>query len=315
VLHVGAVSKRVNPIVLFYILAVVGGWGLVAAFVAAGGDWVGPSGRAIAIMHMFPVALAALVVQGPVLKRPLKVPFGLNLKVNRSWLFAWLAPALILIVALVIAGLWPQLEVVTSTAEYIASKRAHLLATEPQNLEAFNTYVHTNPPNHPFSLILMALPVGLTFNLLLALAEEIGWRGFLHTTLRGGYFRRSLITGLLWGVYVLPSVGTGFIFGEHVITGGALILAHCLALSFILEWIRVRSGSVVACALFRGTAMALTRVGLDLVPNVDARVPPLYGWTGLVAILLTLGALLLFDRFWAKEPVVFRTSPSPAAAA
>ena len=169
-------------------------------------------------------------------------------------------------------------------------------------------------PNHPFSLILMALPVGLTFNLLLALAEEVGWRGFLHHYLSPGFFRRSLITGLLWGVYMLPAVGTGFIFGEHVITGGLLILGHCIALSFILEWIRVRSGSVVACALFRGTAMALTRVGLDLVPNVDPRVPPLYGWTGLVAILLVLGALLLFDRFWGKESVVFRTSPSPAAA-
>ncbi|NOY89649.1 MAG: CPBP family intramembrane metalloprotease [Deltaproteobacteria bacterium] len=308
-------NERLKPVVLFYVLTVVGGWGLVAAFLAAGGDWVGPSGRFIAILQMFPVALAALVVQGPVLKRPLKLPFGLNLKVNRSWLFAWLAPALILIVALLVAALWPGQEVVTSTAEYIATKRAHIAATEPQNLAAFNTYVHTNPPNHPFSLILMALPVGLTFNLLLALAEEIGWRGFLHAHLRVGFFQRSLIVGLLWGVYLLPDVATGFIFGDHIFTGAALILAHCLALSPILEWIRVRSGSVVACALFRGTAMALTRVGLDLVPNVDPRVPPLYGWTGLVAILLTLGALLLFDRFWAKEPVVFRTSPSPAAGA
>ena len=315
VLHVGAVNERLKPIVLFFVLAAVGGWGLVAAFVHSGGDWVGPSGRAAAIMNMFPIALAALIVQGPVLKRPLKVPFGLNLKVDRSWLFAWLAPTLIMILALLIAGAWPGLEVVTNTAQYIATKRAHIMATEPQNLEAFNTYVHTNPPGHPFSLILMALPAGITFNLLLALAEEIGWRGFLHANLLGGFARRALVTGLLWGLYMLPAVATGYIFGDHVVGGEFLILAHCLALSFILEWIRVRSGSVVACALFRGTAMALARVGLDLVPSMDPRVPPLYGWTGLVAILLALGGLLLFDRFWAKQPVVFKKSPSPPAVA
>jgi len=311
VLHVGPVSERLKPVVLFYVLAVVGAWGLVAAFRMAGGDWVGPSGRFIAIMHMFPVVLAALVVQGPVLKRPLKEPLGLNLNVDRSWLFAWLAPTLILVVALLIAAAWPGLEVVTTTAQYIASKRAHLMATEPQNLEAFNTYVHTNPPNHPIFLIVWA-PGAVLLNLLPNLAEEIGWRGFLHHYLPGGFWKRSLVTGLLWGVYMLPAVATGFIFGDHVLTGVLLILGHCLALSPILEWIRVRSGSVVACALFRGTAMGLARVGLDLVPSVDPRVPPLYGWTGLVAILLVLAGLLVFDRFFAKQPVVFRTSPSPA---
>jgi len=305
------VSERLKPIVLFYVLALVGGWGLVAAFVQSGGDWVGPSGRAAAIMLMFPVALAALVVQGPVLKRPLKVPFGLNVKIDRSWLLIWIAPALIMIVAVLIAFAWPGLEVVTSTAQYIASKRAHILATEPQNLEAFNTYVHTHPPNHPIFLILMALPVGLTFNLLLALSEEIGWRGFLHANLGGAFFQRALITGSLWGLYMVPAVATGFIFGDHVLSGVALIMGHTLALSLILEWIRVRTGSVVACALFRGTALALVRVGLDLVPSADPRVPPLYGWTGLAAIVLCLLSLMVFDRFLAKQSIMFSTNPTP----
>lgn len=298
-------SQRSKSVALFYVLAMVGSAGLVAAFVGAGGDWVRPSGRAAAIMNMFPVLLAALVVQGPVLKQPLRVPFGLNLKVDRSWFFAWLAPALLVIVGLLVAAAWPGLHVVTTTADYIAQKRAHLMATEPQNLEAFNHYVETNPPNHPFMLIVMALPVGLTFNLLLALAEELGWRGFLHAHLAGGFFRRSLIVGLLWGGYMLPQVLTGYIYGEHVATGAALMLAHCLALSPILEWIRLRSGSVVACALFRGTLMALTRVGPDLVPSLDPRLPPLYGVTGLVAIVLGAVALLVFDRYFADEPVVF----------
>jgi membrane protease YdiL (CAAX protease family) len=96
----------------------------------------------------------------------------------------------------------------------------------------------------------------LTGGVVTATGEELGWRGFLTPTLneRYGWRMSSLITGLVWGIWHYPM----FLFSTYhsaAPIGYSLVCFTCMtvALSFILTWLRLRSGSVWPCALLHAS--------------------------------------------------------------
>ena len=129
-------------------------------------------------MHLLPVFLATLFVHGPVLKQPVMEPLGLQLKLGRWWLAGWFGPVLLLALGVLFAWLFFGAEPVLDAATYVTKKRALL---GPEHLEAFDRHVRDSPPPSPlwFWLVVQGLPAGLTINLLVSLAGELGFRGFL----------------------------------------------------------------------------------------------------------------------------------------
>lgn len=288
-------------IAVFYSIACVASWSLVASFTFMGGAWEGPAGKFMGVLHMFAVLLAVLLVQGPMLKQTFLEPLGMNGEVSRYWLAAWFLPVGVLVGAMVTAWLLPHLDAVVTAEQYVEMKRSRML---PENLEGFEAYLLENPPNHPIMLIVMAMPMGLTINMGISLAEELGWRGFLWKELRGGIWRKSTIIGLLWGIWLVPAVTQGHIYPGHPATGAVLIVLWCVLVSPIAGWVRARTGSVIATAVFRGTLLSLTRVALDLTDGGGPLWQPLYGVAGLAGLALTLLGLVVYERFFAAEPVL-----------
>ncbi len=286
-----------------WLAVALGGSGGVALVFADG--WAGPSARALSIVHMLPVLLATLLVQGPVLLQPIVDPLGLKLSFNRWWLVAWLSPVAVLAVALCAGWLLFGIEPVLDVGTYVANKRS---LVPPEHLEEFERAVAQSPPPRLLWLWLVAqgLPVGITVNLLVALATEVGFRGFLFREVRGGFWRRSLFIGLAEAAFFAPAVAFGLHFPDHPQLGLGAMTLFCLSVAPVLVYIRVRSGSTIAVAAMRGTLLALTVAATDFSFGAADWQRPFYGVAGSVGMLALLASFWVHDRFYAEQRLMTR---------
>ncbi|HJK90159.1 MAG TPA: hypothetical protein RMH85_34745 [Polyangiaceae bacterium LLY-WYZ-15_(1-7)] len=286
----------------------LGGSGTIA--VAFADAWTGPWGRFLTVVHLMPVLLATIFVQGPILKQPVLAPLGLNLKLGRWWLIAWLSPVLLLALGVLFAWLIFGVDPVLDAQSYVDHKRA-LLSGEA--LESFDAQLRESPPPSPiwFWLVVQGLPAGVTLNMLVALAGEIGFRGFLFREVRGGFWRRALLIGLAEAAFLALPAAFGHFFPEHPLRGAASIAAWALVASPVLVYLRVRADSTVAVAIFRGTVLALGVAAAEIAWTAEDWQRPFFGVAGVAAMLVALGACALHDRFVAKTRLIF--APAPGA--
>lgn len=275
-----------------FVLMALGSWTPVVVMWLNDIPWSGAVGRGAAIWYGFPALIAVLLMQGPMLKQAVLGPLGLSLSINRWWLVAWLLPVgalLVAVAAVAVAGYEPVLTV----DQLIANRRSMV---PPDQLADFETYLADNPPPSPWMLIVLGMPAGLTFNLLLALCEEVAFRGYFFREVPGGFFVRSTLIGVLWWAWLAPSVALGNLYGAPGATSVALALPWCIVTSWVLVYLRVRSGSVIATALARGTILALSAPALDLTFGAPFWLRPFYGVAGLLGMAAIWCAFFVHDR-------------------
>jgi len=279
------VSLRITKprlIWLPFAIMALGSWAPVFGMWARGIEWTGAAGRAAAVWYTVPALVAILLVQGSWLKQPVLEPLGIRLRVNRWWGIAWLLPVALLVLACAmtwLAGFDPVLTV----EQLVANKRA---SVPPDQLAQFDQYVIESPPPDPWMLILMGMPAGLTFNLIPGLCEEIAFRGYYFREMPGRFWGRSTRIGLLWWLWLAPSIAIGNWYGTPGWWGVALALPWCIVASWILVYIRARSESVVAVGIARGTTLALTAAADDLTFGAPTWLAPFYGASGIAALCL-----------------------------
>jgi len=105
-------------------------------------------------------------------------------------------------------------------------------------------------------LLAFLLTFGLVASTVQALGEELGWQGFLVPALytRYSFTATALINGLIWSLWHYPSMFLVAYHGEAPrLFEMVAITLQLLAASFILSWLRLRSGSVWPAAIFHGT--------------------------------------------------------------
>jgi membrane protease YdiL (CAAX protease family) len=123
------------------------------------------------------------------------------------------------------------------------------------------------------ALLSQGLVAGLTINGLFAFGEEYGWRGVLAAELSPlGNLRANLLTGVLWGLWHAPIIILlGHNYGTEWGWGIFLMVAWTTPLAFLLSWVRLRSGSVLAAAFLHGAYngtigfFALTIIGGSVI--------------------------------------------------
>lgn len=284
--------SRARLIGIPFAVMALGSWTPVIAMWVNDIPWTGGIGRGVSIWYGFPALIAVLLMQGPILKQPVLEPLGLNLSVNRWWLIAWLLPVVVLLVALLVVALVGY-EPVLTVERLIANKRSMVPADQ---LVAFETYLTENPPPSPWMLIVQGMPAGLTFLLLLALCAEVAFRGYFFREVPGGFWMRSTLIGLLWWAWLAPSVALGNLYGAPGAASVALALPWCIVTSWVLVYLRVRSGSVIATALALGTILALRAPSFDLTFGAPYWLRPFYGLAGLFGMATIGCAFLVHDR-------------------
>lgn len=150
---------------------------------------------------------------------------------------------------------------------------------------------------------------GAFINMIPALGEEVGWRGWLVPRLEPlGTVGMVLVSGVIWGLWHAPLILLGYNYAGA--PGWLGLLAMCgMTISFgaVLAWLRIGSNSVWPAALAHGSinaAAGLMIVFSSTAPIDTLAVAPL-GWTGWILPLVL--AAILFTRFARRrvsEPAV-----------
>jgi hypothetical protein len=275
-----------------FVLMAIGSWVPVAWMWSRGIEWAGAAGRAVAFWYTVPALVAVLLVQGPWLKQAVLQPLGIRFQVNRWWGIAWLLPAVILLLGMLITWL-AGFDPVLTVEQLIENKRS---VVPPEQLAEFDRYLEESTPPHPLMLIVLGMPAGLTFNLIPGMCEEVAFRGYYFREMPGGFWARSTKIGLLWWLWLAPSVALGNLYGAPGLTSVGLALPWCIVASWVLVYIRVRSESVVASAVSRGTMIALTAAAHDLTFGAPTWLAPFYGLAGIGALGLVWLAFFGHDR-------------------
>lgn len=134
---------------------------------------------------------------------------------------------------------------------------------------------------------------GSTINAIFAFGEEVGWRGWLQHELSPlGFWRASLVGGVLWGIWHAPLILlAGHNFEKHRIAGAVVFIGVCVAASPMLAFVREAGGSVWMAAIFHGVFNGLGMLPLMFVQGNEL----LVGMQGLAGMLVFGGmSLVLF---------------------
>ena len=158
------------------------------------------------------------------------------------------------------------------------------------------------------SQLLNVVIAAWVINLLPALGEEIGWRGWLTPQLLPlGIIPTIAITGVVWGLWHTPLILLGHNY-PHLPGWQAVgfMVVFCTLLGGILAWLSIRSRSVWPAALGHSTINAIG--GLPLIFSAETTFDTAHvGITGTTAWLVT--GLVLLVLLLLKS---FKPAPVPA---
>jgi uncharacterized protein len=247
-----------KKVVTYYIATLGVTHGLSFSYVALGGVWGTPGSYAVANALMLCPGAVALVLQRWVYHEPIRASLGLRFRPNRWFSVAWLLPPGLVLAALGLNLLLPG-------ARYSPD-----LGGLPPAMASLRQQVRAVPAAPMATMLASGLMLGPTLNAIGGLGEELGWRGLLQKELGPlGFWRSSALIGLLWALWHVPTFLAGY-GGPDQWLGLMAMVAEVLSLAPILSYLRVRSGSVVACAILHGTLGSSRLVMVGFVEDAGA---------------------------------------------
>lgn len=235
---------------------------------------------------MWGPGIAALIVTCWVRHAPLSTLGLRRLGPKLPYLWAWLLPpALALLAGLV------TLLVGAGRIDLTFSALRQALAQS------------ANPPAVPVELLIVlqvvsALTLGPLVNTLLALGEELGWRGFLlPALLPAGSSRALVLTGIVWGCWHAPVIMQGYNYPGRPVLGIFMMVVFCVLAGAVFGWLYLRTRSPWAPALAHGSLNATAGLPLLLLSVPDTAIGgTLLSLSGWVALALFVAWLVLTQR-------------------
>ena len=116
--------------------------------------------------------------------------------------------------------------------------------------------------------LLKAMALDVAGAALLALGEEIGWRGLLVPQLarRQSFGRAVLVSGVIWGAWHVPLIiGGGYTSGAPTWYAVACFGVLIVGMSFAFAWLRLASGSIWPAVLMHAVHTHFIQGVLDQI--------------------------------------------------
>ena len=248
-------------------------------------------------LSMWGPGLAAILTTILVEKQPLASLRLSTLGPKRYYLWAWLLPPLLTLLTLAAT-------ILLRTGEFDAtlSMMRDALAKAPAATQLLS------PVQAVAIQLLFAVTLAPFINILFALGEELGWRGFLLPHLLPiGQWPTILISGAIWGFWHAPTTLLyGYNFPQHPYLGVLVMMVGCTLLGTILAWLYLNTRSPWVTALAHGSVNAAPGLAIFfLKPGYDSALGGLIlglaGWLPM--------ALFITWLIWSKRlPVSLSTA-------
>jgi len=239
--------------------------------------------------------IGALLVKADIKK------MGWRPRFDKNWkyiLFAWLAPTIFQIIGAVFYFLVFH--------DDFAPAEAFKRNFSPEGYKEFQQ------DGSPYAAVILSEiseslnPFTAFIPVILALGEEIGWRGYMYPMLKEGYGRTNglLIGGVIHGAWHFPAmILAGFEYGKDYIgaplLGLVVFCIYTVAMGIIADFLYVKSGSIWLPAIFH--AMINAEFSPDMVSGKSHPERSIFGPVdiGLISMIpmVTCAAYLLWYQY------------------
>ena len=291
-------KKAVEFVVMTYVVS----WLFIGIFVGLGGKWNTSMSLAVGIAYMFVPASVAIYLQRFKYKQRVKEELGISFRLNRWFLFAWLIPPVLAFITFGISLLFTGVEYSPNMMGMF--ERFKDLLT-PEQMEEMIRQTE-NMPIHPIWLTLVqGLIAGVTINAIAGFGEELGWRGYLFKEVQHlGFWKSSIIIGVIWGIWHAPIILLGHNYPEHPVAGVFMMTVFAVLISPIFTYVRIKSGSVIAASVMHGTFNAVGGISIMMLVGGNDLIIGVTGVAGFVALVIINICLYGYDRYFSKEPTM-----------
>jgi membrane protease YdiL (CAAX protease family) len=292
-------SEQTDPgtgrkVLLFVILAFACSWLIAGGYYALGGRLNQPLATLVLIVYMFMPMTAAIVVQKVIYRQPLRGPLAISFRPNRWFLVAWLLPALAALATIVVSVLLPGVEYSADMAGFL---QRFASALTPEQLAEAKAQIAALPIHPLWIGLAEGLFAGITVNAVAGFGEELGWRGLLQRELLPlGFWKSSLLIGLIWGVWHAPIIIQGYNYPQHPVAGVAMMTVFTLLLSPIFGYVSLKANSVIAAAIAHGTLNGTAGVPLMVLLGGNDLTVGITGLAGFVVLAIVDLAIFVFQR-------------------
>jgi len=289
----------VRKVLVFLALAFGISWVDAIVFAVIGVDLRGLRGTVlVVVVYMWSPAVAAILIQwwdGESIRSVCRLRRGRLRLVG----LAWLTPVGLLALTIGIGVIFPD---VSFTTDYGAFLRE--LGLPEAQVEASLAALEDVPVPIPVFFVLQGLIGGLTINAVAALGEELGWRGLLLRELSPlGFWRLSLLTGVVWGIWHAPLIVQGHNFPDAPVAGVVVMIGWTVAASPLFTYLTVRARSVLAATLLHGSFNAVASLSLVYLTGAGNLFVGPVGIAGIGAGLLATAVCVVHDRYVAVDKV------------
>ena len=281
-------KKMIRYLVFVFIIA----WIIQAVVAVLSGKGNAAAGRALLSVSMFVPMLSVLLSGNSLKEMGWKPQIRKNI---RQYIIAWFAPA-------ALTAIGAALYFLVFPGHFDLGGQAMAASAGEEALEQLAAQGITYP-----MYIMIAIIEALTFapfvNMLFALGEEVGWRGYLYPQLKAEFGRNKgrVLGGIIWGVWHWPLIWLiGYEYGTDYIgfpvVGMLLFLIITVAWGTLHDWLYEKSGSIWVPALLHGALNAAAGIPLMVcVTDIgSARLlgPAPVGILAAVPFILIAGAVM-----------------------
>lgn len=226
--------------------------------------------RALLSVSMFCPLVAVLAVKRIVLHQPTGIGWKVRGK-RRYWLAAWFGPAVFTVLAALL-----YFAVFSSRLDLSGSWLVTAYGGE-MDAETLRSQLGVSNLSYMLETGLFAITLAPPINMLFAVGEEAGWRGYMMPQLkeRFGLLNGRLLGGIIWGVWHWPiMLLTGYEYGTNYLGAPVLGLVVwcvvCFALNTLLDWLYEKTGCIWVSAIAHGAFNAVAALFTVLTYPADA---------------------------------------------
>jgi membrane protease YdiL (CAAX protease family) len=289
-----------NSVLLYSLISFGFSWIIFLFIVLFNLSYQNPITVILLVIYMFGPFVASFVVT-KIKKEKFTEKIGLNKKINRWFFVSWFIFVFIVIFTILISVLFPKISL-SLKMEGFFEKYSNLLK-DPSTMK-MKEQMERMPLLFFFLSMIQGLFAGATINALAAFGEESGWRGFLLNEMKDKNFVDATFRiGLLWGAWHAPIIALGHNYPEHPKIGVFMMIIWCVLLTFIFNYLRIKSKNVLSSAVLHGTLNAVAGISIIYVKGGNDLTVGLTGVSGFLSLIFFIGLIFAYDVYISKEKI------------